>query len=523
VSGGETPTPILIKASQANSPTPHGLVADARLEKYVGARRCTTVCNRRGRIEVPYRDLKEFISALEGIGEIRKVEGADWDLEIGTIAELNYERLGPAMLFDSIKDYPKGYRILTNAMDTRRRALLALNAPVDLDMDGALEAYEKKIASYRPVPPVEVKDGPLFENTFRGKEINLWKFPAPRWHEGDGGRYLGTGCMVVMRDPDSGVVNFGCYRVMVQDERTAGLYITPNKTGAIIRRKYWERKQSCPVTVSFGQEPVMFLGASPDLGQKRGMFKYELVGHVRGAPVEVVREEMTGLPVPATAEIVIAGEVPPLEEEARDEGPLGEWTGYYASGTRPEPVIRVKALYHRNAPIILGMPPQKYRRAAGLFGIPSRTKNHIEHLRKAGVEDVLDVWQLAVPGVTVVQIRQRYPGHVMKAALAASGDYMGRFVVVVDEDVNPRDPEEVLWAIGTRCDPETSITILKACQSSALDPRIPPERKKKRDFTSSRAIIDACKPYAWIKEFPATNVASPELRGKVLEKWKELF
>jgi 4-hydroxy-3-polyprenylbenzoate decarboxylase len=111
----------------------------------------------------------------------------------------------------------------------------------------------------------------------------------------------------------------------------------------------------------------------------------------------------------------------------------------------------------------------------------------------------------------------------MKAALAASGEYMGRFVVVVDEDINPRDPEDVLWAIGTRCDPETTITILRDCPSSALDPRVPPERKLKGDFRSSRAIIDACKPYSWIKEFPQTNVASPELRKTVLAKWKHLF
>jgi 4-hydroxy-3-polyprenylbenzoate decarboxylase len=444
-------------------------------------------------------------------------------LEIGTIAELNYERQGPAMLFDNVKGYPKGYRVLTNALDTPRRALLAIGLPTNLSRDEALIAYEKRMASYQPVPPVEVETGPIFENVFKGEEIDLWKFPTPRWHEGDGGRYLGTGCSVFMRDPDSGKVNFGTYRVMVHDKTTAGLYISPNNTGSIIRKKYWDRGDSCPVAVAFGEELVMFLGSAPYLGHKRGMIKYELVGYVRGAPVEVVREEVTGLPIPATAEIVIAGEVPPPEIEARAEGPFGEWTGYYASGIRPEPVIRVKALYHRNDPIILGMPPVKCRRSATHFGIPSQGINQKEKLLKAGIEDVLDVWQLAVPGVTVVQIRQRYPGHAMKAALAASGEYMGRFVVVVDEDINPRDPEEVLWAIGTRCDPETTLTILRGCQSSALDPRIPPDRKKKRDFTSSRAIIDACKPYDWIKDFPPTNVASLELRKKTVEKWKGLL
>jgi 4-hydroxy-3-polyprenylbenzoate decarboxylase len=474
---------------------------------------------------MPYNDLREFIRAVEKIGESRVVEGADWDLEIGTIAELNYERQGPALVFDRIKGYPKGYRILANALDSIRRALLAVGLPVELDLDAALDAYDKKLASYRPLPPVEVRSGPVLENVFRGEEIDLWKFPTPRWHEKDGGRYLGTGCMVIMKDPDSGTIHFGCYRVMIHDKKTAGLYISPSHRGAIIRKKYWEKGQSAPVAIVFGMEPSLFLASAQYLGRRREMGKYELAGFVRGEPVEVVREVVTGLPIPATAEIVIAGTVPPPNVEARDEGPFGEWTGYYASGTRPEPVIRIEALYHRNEPIILGMPPVKHYKGPSHFGLPSGGKNEIEKLRRAGVEDVLDVWHLAVPGVTVVQIHQRYPGHAMKTALtvASGGHQQDRFFVVVDEDINPRDPEEVLWAIGTRCDPETSITVLKGCPSGPLNPRIPPEQKKRGDFTSSRAVINACKPYEWLKEFPTTNVASPELRTRVLEKWRELF
>jgi 4-hydroxy-3-polyprenylbenzoate decarboxylase len=470
-----------------------------------------------------YRDLREFLSALGEMGELRVVEEADPDLEIGTIAELNYERQGPAFLFDRIKGYPAGYRIVTNAMHTRRRALLALGLPPDLDMDQALEAFERIMASYEPVPPLVVPEGPILENVLSGDAVNIEKLPVPKWHEKDGGRYIGTGCMVIMKDPDSGRIHLSTYRVMVHDAKTVGLYISPGHAGATIRRKYWERGQSCPVAVSVGQDPILFAGSSYFFGQKRGIAKYDLIGHVRGAPVEVLNEKTTGLPIPAAAEIVLAGECPPPEVEARPEGPFGEWTGYYASGTREEPVIRVKALYHRNDPIIEGEPPVRDRGSTAYFGIPTRAPNFKEQVRKAGVEDVLDAWPLAVPGVTVIQIRQRYPGHAMKAALAMSGEYMGRFIVVVDEDINPRDPEEVLWAIGTRCDPETSLTVLKGCQASALDPRIPPEKKKKRDYTSSQAIINACKPYEWIGEFPPTNVASPELRKKVLEKWRELF
>jgi 4-hydroxy-3-polyprenylbenzoate decarboxylase len=472
---------------------------------------------------VPYEDLRDFIAAVERLDELRPVRGADWDLEIGTLAELNYERGGPALLFDEIAGYPRGYRVLTNAVDTPRRALLALELPLDLDREAALVEHERRYSAYAPVPPVAVSTGPIFENVFEGAAIDLWKFPTPRWHEHDGGRYLGTGCVVFMRDPDSGRVNFGTYRVMVHDRTTTGLYISPNQTGAYVERKYWARGESCPVAVSFGQDPAVFLGAAPYLGPKRSLFKYEMVGHARGAPVEVVHEEVTGLPIPATAEIVIAGEVPPPGEAAHPEGPFGEWTGYYASGTRPAPIIQVKALYHRNDPIILGMPPVKARHSTTHFGLPTDPTNVRAKVKDMGVEDVLDVWPLAVPGVTVVQIRQRYPGHAMKAALAASGEYMGRFVVVVDEDVDPRDPEQVLWAIGTRCDPATSLTILTGCQTSALDPRIPPERKQRGDFTSSRAIINACKPYEWIQEFPITNVASAPLREQVLARWKDLF
>lgn len=471
---------------------------------------------------MPYADLRAFISAVQKIGELRTVDGADPNFEIGTICELNYEREGPALLFDHIPGYPAGYRILTNALESLPRSLLALDVSPDLDMEAALDEYERLMSSYLPVPPVEVDTAPILENVFMGDDVDLLKFPTPLWHEADGGRYLGTGCMVIMRHPDTGVINCGTYRVMVHDKTTAGLYISPHKTGALLEQKYWERGQSCPVAVAFGQDPLLFVASSSFLGDN-DIPEYDLAGHIRGAPVAVIREEVTGLPIPAGAEIVIAGEVPPPQVEARDEGPFGEWTGYYASGTRAEPVIRVQALYHRNDPIILGMPPVKPRRVGAHFALPTGDREAKRRLRQAGVEDVLNVCRLSTPGVVVIQIKQRYPGHAMKAGLALISQYLVRAVVVVDEDINPRDPEDVLWAIGTRCDPATTISILNGCNTSALDPRLSPDQRVRRDYTTSKAIINACKPYDWMGDFPATNVASPELRAKVLEKWKDLF
>jgi UbiD family decarboxylase len=156
------------------------------------------------------------------------------------------------------------------------------------------------------------------------------------------------------------------------------------------------------------------------------------------------------------------------------------------------------------------------------YGLSTGPRFTIERLKQQGVEEVLDVQRLAV-GMTVVKIRQRYPGHALKAGLALSGGYMGRFVVVVDEDIDAKNPQDVLWAIGTRCDPATTISVLNGTMASALDPRIPPDKKARNDYPASQAIILACKPYDWIDDFPKTNVASPELRAHIRDKWQDLF
>src|SRR5262249_20719074 len=146
---------------------------------------------------------REFIAALNAAGELRTVRGASHDLEIGTIVELNHEQDGPALLFDDVEGYPSGYRILCNAMDTLPRALLSLGLPIDMYMEAALAEYERMIEGFQPVPPVERPTGPIFENVLTGDDVDLLKFPTPRWHDEDGGRYIGTGCSVIMRDPDT--------------------------------------------------------------------------------------------------------------------------------------------------------------------------------------------------------------------------------------------------------------------------------------------------------------------------------
>ena len=166
------------------------------------------------------------------------------------------------------------------------------------------------------------------------------------------------------------------------------------------------------------------------------------------------------------------------------EGPFGEWTGYYASPSRAEPIIKVKAIYFRNDPIILGSPPSKPS--------PSNIQNRIQrsiaiedHLKSCGLPGIKGVW-LHEPGGTryllAISIKQNYPGHAKQVAMAALGsknsNYVGRFVIVVDDDIDVTDLNDVMWAASTRCDPKEAISIIDGFWTSPLDPAIPWEVKK---------------------------------------------
>lgn len=472
-----------------------------------------------------YQDLREWLEIVEGLGELKRIDKADWNLEMGTLAELvARESKGavPAVLFDNIKDYPKGYRALFAQNASFKRMALNLGLPLDLAGLDLVRAFRQKLAAHKPIPHKVVKKGPVLENVLSGKDINLLKFPVPFMHELDGGRFIGTGCLVITKDPEEGWVNFGTYRGMVHDEKSMGLYISPGKHGRIQRSKYFDQGKPCPVVISVGQDPVLFMVSGNEVDY--GISEFDYAGGLKGAPVEVIEGRATGLPFPAHAEIVIEGFMQP--EDVQKEGPFGEWTGYYASSTRPEPVVRVQNIYHRNDPILCcarpGRPPSDYS-LAKCFVKAALIWDQVE---KAGVPDVKGVWCHEAGGgrlLNIISIKQRYPGHARQAALVASqvhaGAYLGRYVIVVDEDIDPTNTFDVLWALTTRSDPVESIEILRRCWSGPLDPRIQPGKKG----FNSRAVIDACRPFEWMKDFPPVAESSPELKEKVRAKWKKVI
>ena len=472
-------------------------------------------------------DLRGWLERVEQVGELRFVEGASAEREIGEAADVLQHREGaPAVVFGGVPGYGRGFRVLVNGLGSVDRMALAVGAPLGLSKLGLADFWRERIVGREPVASVEVGWGPVMENVRRGDEVDMTVFPAPLWHPRDGGRYLGTGSFDVTRDPDDGWVNVGTYRVMVHDGRRLGYYISPGKHGRIHRQKYFDRGEPCPVVMVFGSHPLLFLASSNEI--PFGVSEFDWVGGVLGEPVEVVRGPVTGLPIPANAEIAVEGFA--SAEEMLPEGPFGEWTGYYASGERAEPVLRVEALYYRDDPIVVGCPPGRPPDELARYRAPLRSALLFEELAKAGIPDVVGVWQHEAGGsrmFTVVSIRQRYPGHARQVLHVASqchtGAYAGKYVVVVDEDVDPSDLEEVVWAVCTRSDPVESIDFVRRAWSTPLDPRLTPERRAAGDFTSSRALIDATRPWEWRDQFPPVNVLPLAERRQALERWSYLL
>lgn len=475
-----------------------------------------------------YLSLREWIQEVDRIGELRYAEGVDWNLELGAISDVAMHKFGsPAILFDKIKGYEKGKRILVNPFGSPRRVGLMLGMPHSESKIRMVEEWREKIKNLPLIPPKTVATGPIKENIFRGEEVDLSKLPTPFWHKLDGGRYLGTGCVVITRDPDNGWVNLGTYRVQLHDKSSMGSYIDPGKHGKIHRDKYLERNKPFPVAVVFGCDFDILTFSQISMAPW-GVSEYDYAGGLRGAPVEVITGEYTGLPIPASAEIVIEGEIIP--GDTKQEGPFGEWTGYYGSGMREEPVIRVKTLMYRNDPIIVGIPPVRPPNTLNYIRAIIKSASMWDALEKASVPDIKGVWCHEVGGswlFNVISVTQRYPGHAKQAAMLMSlskeGISVGRFNIVVDDDIDPSNLEEVVWAICTRCDPETSIDIVRRCLSSPLDPIFHKDGPVPWNQLSARVIVEACKPFEWMKDFPPVVGIDPQEKHEIEQKWGMLF
>ncbi len=474
-------------------------------------------------------DLRVWLSEIRKIGELRDVSGADWNLELGAISELNVKKdLPPALLFDEIAGYPKGFRVLTCSTSSPARLSSILRLPIQRTHKGLVDALRGKPAEWQSeapkFDPVVTKTGSILENVMRDAAVDVLAFPAPLWHELDGGRYIGTGCSVVTRDLDSDWVNVGTYRVQALDRSHVALDMVPGKHGRIHYEKHKQAGKRFPVAIVLGGDPLGYLISGIEV--PFGMCEYNYMGSILKEPVAVIRGELTGLPFPAASEIVLEGFVEPNDE--RTEGPFGEFHGYYPGKAGTAPAVSIQRIYYRNDPIIVGSPPAKPPNDYSYSKAVMRSALLHDALAAAGVPDVRAVWAHEIGGArmfNVVAIKQRYAGHARQAGHILSqcgvGAYMSRYSVVVDDDIDPSNLQEVMWAVATRSDPAIDIDIIQRGMGSKNDPMYV-AYPYDAPF-SSKAIIDACRPWDHLEDFPAVAEASKALQEKIRAKWKDLL
>jgi 4-hydroxy-3-polyprenylbenzoate decarboxylase len=429
------------------------------------------------------------------------------------------------LLFDEITGHPKGWRIVAHLFDSYRRMQLIYGFPDGLKGKNLVKWWKDRLDKYEPIGPEEVASGPVMANVQRDDEVDLLKFPAPVWHQHDAGPYLVTGGASVLRDPETGQLNIGCYRGMRYDRNTIGHHLADGHDGQVIRDKYFERGENCPIVVSLGHDPAFLAAASENLRYQQTELEYG--GFLRGAPVEVINGPLTGLPFPADSEAVLEGEIlHPDVEPMRIEGPWGEGLGYYATGF-PMPPIRVKAVYHRPDPIIIGEPTLRFRERGAAGGF-ARTARHWHLLERSGLPDIRAVGQ--VGPYLVISIKQRYAGHAMRVAdyaMTGLADRPPRYLVLVDEDIDPFNRELVMWAIHTRVDPAAQVHILRDRYCNCINPAgLTPEKRAVDDYTLGTMIIDACKPWRWRHQWDRMFKLSDideALRKKTADRWEAVL
>jgi 4-hydroxy-3-polyprenylbenzoate decarboxylase len=477
------------------------------------------------------QDLRDFIKLLESHGELQRVrEEIDWSLKMGAITRRVYDLGAPAALFEKIKGYPEGYRALGAPLGPSRkpghcifaRTALALGLPPDTPVKEIMSSYLER--KEKPIKPIVVKEGACKENILLGKEVDLFRFPSPLIHEGDGGRYIGTWHAVITKDPDSSWVNWGMYRLMVHDRNTMGCLFPLQQHIGQMYQKYEAKNLPMPVAVAIGAQPVVPIVSC--VQRPSYVNEVDVAGGLQGEPVELVKCETVELEVPATAEIVLEGEV--LPHERKSEGPFGEYMGYEAGKASPKPVFRVNAITHRHDPILpfsnMGMPIHEGQTVTALI----KGAEIFSELRKLGLP-VKAVYMppYAAGHMAVISTETPFINFAKRVAHSVWATKPGLFtyyIVVVDADVDPANMDEVLHAITTKCHPVNGIQRVPHIPGfPVLLPFLPP---KERLLGDAAGVIFDC---TWPKDWPpesipvkATfeNLWPKEVREKVLRDWE---
>ena len=471
------------------------------------------------------KSLTDWMKVVESIGELKRIKAkVDCDLEMGTITYLAGKTVGgPALLFENIKDHD-GSKLLFNPFGSSlNRVAVSIREEPTKDSLALVRVLSEKMKKRVAPVTVDAKHAEVNQNIETGDKIDITRFPAPKMWPLDGGRYLGTADSVITKNPEDGRVNLGCYRQMVQGPKQVGFYSSPGKDATLDKQRWWDRGEPAPVAAVYGLDPLLFLVSSTSF--PKDVSEYEYAGGINGSPIEIFRSDITGLDLPAHADIIVEGFAYP--DRTAPEGPFGEFTGYYGRPGGATPYIDITAVRYRNDPVVTGaLMADGWSNECGLMWAIAKAAKVWTDLNAMGVPGIRGVWsppEAAGWGMTVVSIKQQYAGHAAQVgALAAQcmgGAYFTKYIIVVDDDVDPTDLGDVMWALVTRSRPAHSIDILRETWSTYLDPsQNPPEIRP----WGSKCIINACKEYKYIKTFSRRNLLKKEVYESVCARWSEL-
>lgn len=407
------------------------------------------------------KDLRTFLRDVEAAapGEVLHVDReVDPHLETATVAR----RLGemgrhPILFFRKVRG--SRFPLVSNIHADRRKMALALGA----DESRVVEEYIARLA--RPVPPRLVADGPVKEVVRRDEAVDLGELPIPVHCAKDAGRYITSG-VGIMRDPDSGALNLGVYRHQVQDRAQLGIWLNPLFHGGEILRRAERRGQPLEIAIVIGAHPALTIEAQNC--EPMGSDDYALAGGLLGEAVSVVRGEVVSFPVPAWAEFVIEGVIPPGVR--RDEGPFGEYPLTYGR-PRPCPVVQVKAISHRQDAIWQDLNSAQQEHLC-LWIVPAKEAGLLAKIR--AVFPTVKAVHIPFSGagyhayVAIEKVREGDGKNVILAAMGA--EPVLKHVVAVDDDIDIFRDSEVLWAIATRVQAHQALFTIPGARTSPLDP-----------------------------------------------------
>jgi UbiD family decarboxylase len=468
---------------------------------------------------MPYESFREYLETLEKNGSLKWIDAeVDKDWEITSVTRNYFRRVEEkdrcALGFRNVKGYD--IPVVVGAIGGSRK-IYSLAIGAEPGMNNIKDSWAKALAN--PIDPVVVTNGPCKDVIIKGDDVDLNKFPIPTWTPGlDPAPFLTAPCLIT-EHAETGVGNIGTYRMEIKAKNQTGvLWDLPSQHGAIHYASWEKINKPMPMAVVLGADPTVIMTSVSKVPQ--GVDEMAVCGGLRGKPVEVIKCETCDLMVPATAEIILEGEV--LPGELVTEGPFGEYTGYMG-GPYKMPKFYIKCITHRKKPIYHALFSQMPPSESSLMRQLPEEANILQHLsgylKIPGIKDV----HLPEAGgsytICWISLKKSFPGHVQQVMSAAWTHHptFAKWIIVTDDDVDIRDPFVREWILAFRVEPIKDISFLKNTAPILLDPSSDPAEVPLWERRSSKVMVDATKNW----DYPEIALPPKEDLDKVLGQWEK--